>query len=124
MARAVGALRDVDVTGWIGLGYSAGGTALWRAVQQGAPLSHLFCVSSTRLRSEGPIAIPHRVFFGAEDPARPNDAWVRQVPKRATVFDGAAHDYYLDTASRAVRETERRILSDLSDPSTLPNHAK
>lgn len=95
----------------IGLGYSAGGTALWRAVSSGGNLAALACVSSTRLRDEGPIAVPSLVFFGAEDKRRPSDHWLASVPDRAVVLPDAGHDYYLSPETDAMRRT----LSVLSD---------
>ena len=64
-----------------GLGYSAGGTALWKAAAfQAVPLLGLFCVSSTRLRDETAIPVPAHVFFGSQDPGRPSLEWLRQCP--------------------------------------------
>lgn len=98
MARAVRNLCDMlaDQPPLIGLGYSAGGTALWKAVQAGAPLTDLICVSSTRLRDERALAIPTQVYFGDNDPGRPSESWLTTVPNAATVLPNAAHAFYAE----------------------------
>lgn len=87
----------------IGLGYSAGGTALWKAVQAGAPLAGLICVSSTRLRDESALSIQTQVYFGDDDPGRPSKDWLTTVPTAATLLPNAAHAFYaeLDHPARA-----------------------
>jgi len=81
----------------IGLGYSAGGTALWKAVaQENAPLFGLMCVSSTRLRNEGTIPIPNAVVFGENDPGRPSKDWMETVPQNATLLSATDHAFYAD----------------------------
>ena len=111
MGRVVGSLRDRLSDGFIGIGYSAGGTALWRVVASGVPCAALACVSSTRLRDENAIPVPSLVVFGAEDGNRPADNWLARVPSRAVVLSHATHDYYLAPESGAVRHT----LTALSD---------
>ncbi len=98
MARAVSTLRDMmaERSSLIGLGYSAGGTALWRAVHAGAPLSGLICVSSTRLRDESALSIPTQVYFGDNDPGCPSKDWLTTVPTIATLLPNAAHAFYAD----------------------------
>ncbi|MCH2067256.1 hypothetical protein [Shimia sp.] len=98
MARAVRRLCDMmaDQPALIGLGYSAGGTALWRAAQAGVPLTGLICVSSTRLRDERALAIPTQVYFGDNDPGRPSEAWLTTVPATATLLPNAAHAFYAE----------------------------
>lgn len=53
----------------IGLGYSAGGTLLWKAVCLGMQVEALICVASTRLRDEDPkdIQVPTLVVTGELD---------------------------------------------------------
>jgi len=81
-------------TGGFGLGYSAGGTILWRAVAGGLPLMGLICVSSTRLREEGPVAAPTHVFFGTQDMRKPSQDWLSYTPDQHTILEGVGHDYY------------------------------
>ncbi|WP_343565274.1 hypothetical protein [Kiloniella sp. b19] len=89
-----------------GLGYSAGGTALWKtAAFQAVPLLGLFCVSSTRLRDETAIPVTAHVFFGSQDPGRPSLEWLRTVPVSYTLFENAAHSDYLEKDSEMVRKT-------------------
>lgn len=110
--------------GSFGLGYSAGGTALWRAVHIGLPLQGLFCVSSTRLRHEAAISVPNHVFFGALDPGKPSAQWLSSTPDRHTVFEGCDHDYYVTAASKAARQTCASIEQDIARlVSTKPDPA-
>lgn len=81
----------------IGLGYSAGGTALCKAVaQKNAPLSGLMCLSSTRLRDEGALPIPNAVIFGENDPGRPSKDWMATVPQHARLLPDTDHAFYAD----------------------------
>ncbi len=78
-----------------GLGFSAGGTALWRAVAKGLRLHALVCVSSTRLRYEtSPLPIPTQTFWGSHDPHRPDEAWNAAVPTRSRTYPGRDHAFY------------------------------
>ncbi|WP_283424058.1 hypothetical protein [Shimia sagamensis] len=98
MAQAVTAL-SVHLSGQprlIGLGYSAGGTALWKAAKAGGRLSGLVCVSSTRLRDETALSIPNQVYFGDKDLGRPSEDWLATVPNAAAVLPDAAHAFYAE----------------------------
>ncbi|MFY0659241.1 MAG: hypothetical protein JXR15_02025 [Shimia sp.] len=116
MARAIAALNDrlADQPHLIGLGYSAGGTALWKAVQAGASLAGLICVSSTRLRDESAIGVPTQVFFGETDPGRPSEDWLDSVPDKATVLPNAAHAFYADADHPARADVIREITRALT----------
>ncbi len=113
MADAVGVLGENMNSGCIGLGYSAGGAAIWQAAAVGLSFTAIFCVSSTRLREQASITTPNHVFFGAEDQGKPSAEWLTSVPNRATVLDAVGHSYYLDAASDGCRETRLRISEDL-----------
>ena len=113
MDEAVSVLRQTLKGHFVGLGYSAGGTAVWRAAAAGFPFTAIFCVSSTRLRDEVSITIPNHVFFGAEDQRKPSYEWLSKIPDRSTVFDEVGHTYYLHSGSNAVCETRARILEDM-----------
>ncbi len=115
MEDAVRVLGQTLQDGAIGLGYSAGGTAMWRAVNAGSALTAIFCVSSTRLRDEAAIATPNRVFFGADDPGKPSPEWLSTVPDQWTVFDAAPHDYYRHAASDAAQQTCLQVAQDLAE---------
>jgi len=116
MARAVRKLCDMPASqrSLIGLGYSAGGTALWKAAQAGVPLTGLICVSSTRLRDESAIGVPTQVFFGETDPGRPSEDWLVSVPDKATVLPNAAHAFYADADHPARADVIREITEALT----------
>lgn len=117
MDDVVSALKQTLSGGDVGLGYSAGGTALWRAAAAGCSINALFCISSTRLRDEAAIAIPNHVFFGSQDQGKPSSQWLATVPDHFTVFDEVGHTYYLHQSSHAAHET-RILISDGIKPST------
>lgn len=109
MDAVVSALRAHLAPDVVGLGYSAGGTALWRAVRLGAPMRALYCVSSTRLRDEAAIAIPNHVMFGALDANAPGADWLEHVPGGYSLFDGCDHSFYTKPESPAVKRIARMI---------------
>ncbi|PDS81275.1 alpha/beta hydrolase [Rhizobium sp. L43] len=95
MRHAVRALREIDGRSCLGIGFSAGGTALWNAVKEGLGLQALVCVSSTRLRFEtSPLNIPSMVFWGELDPYRPAEGWNKAVPRCWKTYAGKQHDFY------------------------------
>lgn len=100
----------------VGLGFSAGGTALWQAAKSGLPLVKLICVSSTRLRNEhASLAIPTYTFWGELDTHRPDEAWCRSVPGHSRVYEALGHTFY-DDASGPDRERLRAdLVSALGD---------
>ena len=98
-----------NATPLIGLGYSAGGTALWQAVRAGARLSGLMCISSTRLRDEGVIPIPNAVVFGENDPGRPSQKWMATVPQHATLLSNADHAFYADGTHTAFPDLRNEL---------------
>ena len=116
MARAVRKLCNVmaDRSPLIGLGYSAGGTALWKAVQAGVPLTGLICVSSTRLRNETALSIPTQVYFGDDDPGRPSKDWLSTVPTTATLLPSAAHAFYAEADHPARAQVAAEISATIA----------
>ncbi|WP_299423436.1 hypothetical protein [uncultured Shimia sp.] len=116
MARAVRKLCDMmaDQRPLIGLGYSAGGTALWKAVHAGMPLSGLICVSSTRLRDETALSIPTQVYFGDGDPGCPSKDWLTTVPSAATLLPSAAHTFYADADHPARAQVAAEIAATIA----------
>lgn len=100
-------------SGYFGLGYSAGGTAIWRAAAQGMPKNGIFCVSSTRLRNEAAISTPNHVFFGALDENKPSSEWLSGTAEHHTVFQNVGHSYYLKTDCEETRETSKKIADDM-----------
>jgi hypothetical protein len=115
MDVAVDALKQVISEDTVGLGYSAGGTAIWRACAAGCSFRLVFCISSTRLRDELSIPAPNHVFFGAEDKGMPNAQWLNSVPDQHTTFDGVGHGYYLQSTSKAACATVAQISHDLKN---------
>ncbi len=98
----------------VGIGYSAGGTALWRAVVAGLSFASIFCISSTRLREEASISTPNQVFFGADDHGRPSSEWLSSVPDKFTIFENAGHTYYLAPTSEATNATYNKIAKSIN----------
>ncbi len=112
--RAAAELGRQLPAGCVGIGYSAGGTALWRAAAAGLQLVHLFCLSSTRLRELAPISVPNHVFFGALDPGRPGCAWQAAVPGGCTVFADVDHLFYLRPDGAEIRHVGQIMADRLS----------
>nr|WP_321444172.1 hypothetical protein [uncultured Cohaesibacter sp.] len=115
MDEVVDVLKQTISEVGVGLGYSAGGTAIWRACAAGCSFNSVFCVSSTRLREEFSISAPNHVFFGAEDQSKPNSRWLETVPDRFTVFGGVGHSYYLQSASEAACQTVAHISNGMEN---------
>ncbi|MCP4820370.1 MAG: alpha/beta hydrolase [Shimia sp.] len=95
------------------LGYSAGGTALWRLARV-VPLSGLICISSTRLRDESPLPIPTVTLFGGDDPNRPRDDWCAKVPSHSEILPNAAHGFYSDSTSEPYKQAQRVVCQTLT----------
>lgn len=95
MQKAVTRLRDFsEKNGLFGLGFSAGGTALWRAASEGLRLKTLVCVSSTRLRYERRLTIPTHTFWGELDAHKPSEEWCRSIPSSSVSYKGLGHNFY------------------------------
>nr|WP_319390494.1 alpha/beta hydrolase [uncultured Cohaesibacter sp.] len=113
MDEVVRALKQTLSGDCIGIGYSAGGTALWRAAAAGLSFTAIFCISSTRLREEATIATPNQVFFGADDPGRPSAEWLSSVPDEFTILENAGHSYYQALTSEATNVTYEKIAKSI-----------
>ena len=111
VVQALHAYADPET---IALGYSAGGTALWWAAQQGMALKALFCVSSTRLRELGAIVPETHVYFGSLDPHRPNEKWLAQTPANHKVFKNVDHSFYAEPTSSANQQARHIIANDIA----------
>ena len=73
-------LADAGVEGSAVLGFSIGGLIAWKAALHGAAFKKIIAVSSTRLRYEtDKPSIAVELFFGDQDPHRPNKQWFEQV---------------------------------------------
>jgi hypothetical protein len=114
MQAATSRLRGFSGSDLVGIGFSAGGTALWQAVSQGLELQKLVCVSSTRLRFERvSLHIPTHTFWGELDENRPDEEWCHTIPASSHVYDGLAHGFYQDgdgIPARALHSDIKRIL--------------
>ncbi|WP_339108544.1 hypothetical protein [Thioclava sp. GXIMD4216] len=96
-----------------GIGFSAGGTALWKSTVFGASFTKIFCVSSTRLRSESSIIVANSVFFGGRDTNIPTEDWMKSVPDRCTIYEDALHNFYLNDQSDEMAHTFQEITQDI-----------
>ncbi|OAP49416.1 hypothetical protein [Sinorhizobium americanum] len=94
--RAAERLAGLSETADVALGYSAGGTALWRGVLRGLVVDRLICLSSTRLRDvrASMMPKPSLVVFGKNDPNRPPDQWARGSAVQSYIVPDAGHDFY------------------------------
>jgi len=110
----VQALQTYSDPDTIALGYSAGGTALWRAVQAGMSLKGLFCISSTRLRELVSVAPYSHTYFGSEDAHRPHDLWLKKAPSRYSIFKGASHNFYDGSCDQLAYEYRQTIADDIA----------
>ena len=95
------------------IGYSAAGTALWRAVQAGMLMKGLFCISSTRLRELGPIFTETYAYFGSLDAANPNEKWLADIPANHMIFKNIGHSFYTET-SLPTRNARQMIAKDIA----------
>jgi dienelactone hydrolase len=86
----------------VGLGYSAGGTLLWKAVRLGMQLQALICIASTRLRDEDPqeMHVPTLVVSGEHDPFAPRDDWATGSDVRHIILGGCDHGFYTTGSGR------------------------
>jgi pimeloyl-ACP methyl ester carboxylesterase len=86
----------------VGLGYSAGGTLLWKAVRLGMQVEALICIASTRLRDEDPkeIQVPTLVVSGGHDPFAPGEDWAIGSNVRHIVLRGCEHGFYITDSGR------------------------
>lgn len=79
----------------IAIGFSVGGSLIWRACQEGLETQTVFCLSSTRLRKEKSKIKPvSHVFFGALDENRPDNEWLRSYPDFYLIGRHEDHGFY------------------------------
>lgn len=95
MEKAVAHVAALGGDESVGIGFSAGGTALWRAAAGGMRMRALVCVSSTRLRLEtSRLSIPVHTFWGGRDAHIPDETWRRTMPTSSHVYEGLEHGFY------------------------------
>ena len=79
------------------IAFSIGGTIAWKAALKGVNVNKLIAVSSTRLRYEKSKPDCHiQLTYGALDPYRPDDTWIKSMGLIPEVKSGKLHDFYLD----------------------------
>jgi len=94
--KAVQNLLQLETGKLIVLGFSIGGTIAWNASLKGLNVTHLFAVSSTRLRYE--TEIPDsivKLYFGEEDPNKPNPKWFLDLNIDNEILEDNSHQLYL-----------------------------
>ncbi|MDL2141419.1 alpha/beta hydrolase [Flavobacterium tructae] len=93
---AVQKLLQLETEKIVVLGFSIGGTIAWKASLQGLNTTYLFAVSSTRLRYEAEV--PNcgiKLYFGEEDPNRPNPQWFFDLNIRNEIIENHNHQLYI-----------------------------
>lgn len=83
----------------IGIGFSIGGTILWRGYQEGKlSFKRLICISSTRLRNEiEKIDIPTLTIFGEKDSYAPTLEKIQSLGANYRIMPEFDHDFYRET---------------------------
>lgn len=109
---AAARVREVFGSADIGLGYSAGGTVLWRSVLLGFGLKRLICISSTRLRDQTPEAmrVPALAIFGDQDAHRPPATWGAGSGIQVVRVEQADHAFYRSRDGKWM-EGRRKVLA-------------
>lgn len=93
--KAIEALLELETGKVIILGFSIGGTIGWKASLIGLKTTHLFPVSSTRLRfeKESPNC-KINLFFGKNDPNKPNPQWFLDLNIPSIILENCDHQLY------------------------------
>ncbi len=80
----------------IGIGFSIGGTILWKSYQERKlSLKKLICISSTRLRMETKkINIPTITVFGEKDNCAPSSEKMNDLGAICKIIPEFDHDFY------------------------------
>jgi len=93
--KAVETLLKLETDKVTVLGFSIGGTIAWKSSLQGLKTTHLFAVSSTRLRYE--TEVPNceiKVYFGENDPNKPIEKWFTDLKITNFILQRQNHDFY------------------------------
>jgi len=94
--KAIQNLLQLETGKILVLGFSIGGTIAWKASLQGLKITHLFAVSSTRLRYE--TEVPNgivKLYFGEKDPNKPNPQWFLDLNIDNQILKDNNHQLYL-----------------------------
>jgi hypothetical protein len=98
------------------LGFSVGGTIGWKSIQKGLKAKSLTAVSSTRLRYENTAPSREiRLYFGENDPFKPQSEWYVQLHLTEKIFSEKAHDFYRDQDSASAICNDIIGLIDFND---------
>ena len=92
---AVKRLFEQETEAVIVLGFSIGGLIAWKASLSGMKTSHLFAISSTRLRYEtekpkGDITL----FYGSLDTFIPTTSWFDNMKIETHIYQDEVHEMY------------------------------
>ena len=93
--RAIENLLKLETDKVAVLGFSIGGTIGWKASLKGLKTTHLFAVSSTRLRYE--TESPNceiTLYFGEEDLNKPNPQWFLDLNITGIILENYNHQLY------------------------------
>jgi hypothetical protein len=94
--KAVQSLLQLETGKIVVLGFSIGGTIAWKTSLKGLNITHLFAVSSTRLRYE--TEVPDgiiKLYFGEKDPHKPNPKWFLHLNVDNKILEDNNHQLYL-----------------------------
>lgn len=111
--KAVEALLKLETDKVTVLGFSIGGTIAWKASLQGLKTSHLFAVSSTRLRFETEVPkCEIKLYFGENDLNKPIYKWFSDLKTPNTILQGQNHDFYKKEENASLICNEIKIKND------------
>lgn len=101
--KAVETLLKLETDKVTVLGFSIGGTIAWKASFQGLKMTHLFAVSSTRLRYETKApGCEIKLYFGDQDSNKPNSKWFLDLNVTNEILQNQGHQLYLEEKNAAV----------------------
>jgi len=93
--RAVNRLILPENKNSIGVGFSIGGTILWKAALKGLGISELICFSSTRIRYESDKPNCRiKLIFGQNDAYQPGEEWYKKMGLKVDVLPDLGHNFY------------------------------
>lgn len=95
ITQAVNELLKFQAPNLYIIAFSIGGTIAWKAMEKGLQVKQCYAVSATRLRYETtPAKYPTKLFYGNNDPFRPNDIWLKNINLSYKLFPDQAHECY------------------------------
>ncbi len=93
-----------DIHYALAVGFSMGGTLLWKAVTRGFSVGGIVCISATRLRyeSQATTPVPSVLIFGDSDPFAPSATKCQQLGGQLVTVNNSGHEFYKSGALIAV----------------------